>query len=299
MENQEAKALNSGNTKPEFNEWNFKKKNCFFITLNCEIFEGENNEPNFEKATQEISKKYKNIYKYLTNLKYNYYLAAIEKNEKGFDHIHIFIQFDSPHKLCIEKMEGANIQVMKSSVNSCIKYIKKEGNILNEKGTPNFITGAPSIKDILNTDNPNDILERIDFRFYSCINKIKNNNNWRQGLFNTTKNIYFINFNLLDNYKKQFKHYCLASLDDKNNYKNLSTNTAIYYNHLNLKLLMKLNTCHNGYYLADIKNILIIYNNINDYRTFIKEYNQYLNQNKIIECNISQNKTIECNHKFN
>lgn len=289
MENQEAKALNSGNTnKPEFKEWNFKKKNCFFITLNCEIFEGENNEPKYEESSKKIIEKYNNIHKYLTKLKYNYYLAAIEKNKQDFDHIHIFIQFDSPHKLCIEKMEGANIQVMKSSVNCCIKYIKKDGNILNEYGEPNFITGAPSIKDILNTDNPDDILDRVDFRFYSCINKIKGNNNWRQGLFNTKKNIYFINFNQIDNYKKKFKRYYLASLDDKNNYKNLSTNTAIHYSNYILKLLMKINTSHNGYHLADIKNILIFYDDINNYRTFMKEYNNYLIQNKIVECNISK-----------
>lgn len=284
MENQMAKALNSGNTNPEFNEWNLKKKNCFFITVNCEIFEGENNEPKFDEASTELSNKYNNIKNYLLGLKYNYFLASIEKNEKGFDHIHIFIQFNTPHKLSINKMEGANIQIMKSSVNACINYIKKDGNILDELGNPNFITGAPTIKDILNSNDPNDILDRIDFRFYSCINKIKNNNNWRQGLFNTKKTIHFINYTKLNKTQTQYNNYIFTELDSKHHYKNLSTNTAIVYNENIFKILHKINKCHNNYYFADIKNILIIYNNINEYRQFIKKYNEHLIKNNIIEC---------------
>lgn len=289
MENQEAKALNSGNTKPEFNEWNSKKKNCFFITLNCEVFEGENNEPNYEESTKKINEKYDNIKKYLLKLKYQYFLGAKEINTQGFDHIHIFIQFDSPHKLCIEKMEGANIQIMKSSVNRCINYIKKNNCILDEYGTPNFITGAPTIRDILNTENPEDIIDRIDFRFYSCVNKIKNNNNWRQGLFNTKKTIRFISYSKLDDTFINYNRYLIAKLDKKNHYKNLSTNTAIMYNNCIFKLLHKINDSHNGFYFADIKNILIIYNNINEYREFIRKYKEHRIKNEIIECNLIQN----------
>lgn len=291
MENKEAKALNSGNTKPEFKEWNMKKKNCFFITLNCEIFKetkeaNKDPEPDYETSSTEIFKKYNKIEEYLTHLKYQYYLAALETNSSGFDHIHIFIQFNSPHKLAINKMEGANIQVMKTSVNSCINYIKKDNDILNEIGQPNLITGSPSIADVLNTMDPNNILENIDFRFYSCIDKIKNTKNWRQGLFNTEKNIYFRNVKCIDPTDTSIKNFHLAELDETHHYKELTQNTAVFYNHCVFKLLKKFNVNHNKFYLADIKNILIIYKDINQYREFSKLYQEHLDQDNIVKCKI-------------
>lgn len=294
MTEKEAKALNSGNTKPEFNEWNMKKKNCFFITLNCEIFfetkeANKEPEPDYETSSKTLHDKYNKIEKYLLHLKYQYYLASLEKNTSGFDHIHIFIQFNTPHKLAIDKMEGANIQIMKSSINKCINYIKKDNHIISELGQPNFITGAPSIADILKTTNPNDILENIDFRFYSCIDKIKNTKCWRQGLFNTSKRIEFKYIkNCNPNDSEIIKHYHLAELDDKHHYKELTQNTALFYNHCIFKLLNKFNKNHNNFYLADIQNILIIYKDINQYREFLKLYKEHLDKDDIIQCNIVQ-----------
>lgn len=287
-----AKALTSGNTKPEVKEWNMKKKNCFFITLNCEIFfetkePNKDPEPDYKTSSKTLLDKYNNVEKYLLHLKYQYYLASIEKNTSGFDHIHIFIQFNSPHKLSIDKMEGSNVQIMKSSINKCINYIKKDGNIIKELGLPNFITGAPSISDIIKTTDPNDILDNIDYRFYTCINKIKNSNHWRQGLFNTSKNIYFIhvkNFNISN--CNNFKNYHFTELDDKHHYKELSQNIALFYNHCVFKLLRKININHNGFYLADINNILIIYKDINQYRDFINQYRELLKQDNVLQCNI-------------
>lgn len=276
---EEAKALGRRNTNGDpqnekFKKWDLKKKNCFFITLNCEIFKEASKEPNYEKSTEKLMKKYEKIKKYLLNLKYNYFLGCIEQNTNEFDHIHMFIQFNSPHKLCIDKMEGANIQIMRSSVNNCINYIKKNNRILNELGEPRYITGTPTIKDILNCNNNDDILDNIDFRFYKCISDIKNNKNWRQGLFNTPKHIYFKNYNLLNNNMTEFKKYHLAHLDKNHHYTELSTNTAIFYHKSVFKLLIKLNNNHHGFYFADIKNILIIYKNISEYREFFTELNK-------------------------
>lgn len=272
---EEAKALDRRNTNGDpknekFKKWDFKKKNCFFITLNCETFKDD--KPDYENSTKTLMNKYIKIKKYLLNLKYNYFLGCIEQNTNDFDHIHIFLQFNSPHKLCINKMEGANIQIMRSSVNNCINYIKKNNHILDELGEPRFITGAPTIKDILNSTNNDDILDNIDFRFYKCISDIKNNKYWRQGLFNTPKKIKFIDFNNIENHMDIFKYYHLAKLDEHHHYKELSVNTAIFYNKCIFKLLVKLNDSHNGFYFADIRNILIIYKNISEYREFLSEF---------------------------
>lgn len=235
-----------GNTKP-----GICKKRNFQLTLNFEQNE------NIEESKNILLSKYNNVLSYLKSLKYTYILSCLETNEKGYYHIHIFIQFNSPHKLLIKKLEGAHIEECKGSVNQNIKYIKKDGHILDEFGYPKFIQGNPHINDIIQSKNK-DIFKEIDFRFYRICKEIKKDN---PGLFNSKKNIYITSdIKYLDNDK--FKNYVFFN-PIKGKLKTWSNSYIIeknYINEITLKaLLNKYNKpCLDNFYPSWIENIIFI-----------------------------------------
>lgn len=264
MTDKEAKAIVSCNTKDQdtitkedlFKNFDFKKKNCFFITLNYEQDE------DIEISKNILLKKLNNIMKYLTSLKYIYILSSLETNEKEYYHVHIFVQFDSPHKLAISKMEGANIQIMKSSVNKCIDYVKKNGVILKELGYPNYITGNPSIKDIALTRHSDIIKNMSDYRYYKVIKSIKKDN---QPSINSKKNIYIIKeltYELLNNQFKNYQYFNIKNGKICHWYYNLIIKQK-YINKDNFNILFGLTNepIREKYYPADIENILFVCNN--------------------------------------
>lgn len=255
----------SGNTNAES-----AKKRMFQLTLNCEI----SNDKNYCEGI--LMNNYVNIKKYLTSLKFNYLISCIEKNEKNYSHIHIFVQFNTPHKLSIKKCNGAHIEYCKGSVNDNIKYIKKDGNILDEIGTPKLIIGSARIKDIIKNNDRKELL-KLDYKYINCINSIKGPD-WYQPLLNGNKHIYFFD---KDSFKAWFapsfnKNYTFVNLDDKNKFHNISSNIVMYYNQNVFRLLNYYNVKIQNFHVNDIKNIILLYSNISDYRHFINKHNEFL-----------------------
>lgn len=238
-----------------FKKFDSKKKNCFFITLNDETNEDK------ELSKQSLLNKYNNIKNYLLSLKYTYFISYMELNTKGYYHIHIFIQFNTPHKLSIKKMEGANIQIMKTSVNQCIKYIQKSGEKLDEFGNPNYITGNPSIKDIaLSTHNQ--IIENLsDYRYYNVIKKIKHD---IQPLLNCKKNVYILK-NITKEHENKFLNYQFFDKDNNNKIHKWCPNMIIKNIYVSIPMLKVLFNHFNEpiqhkYYPNDVENVLLLIN---------------------------------------
>lgn len=109
---------------------------------------------------------------YLESLKsLNYLIACLEEAPStGHKHIHAYVQFTTPHALSIKKLAGAHIEVTRGSPEENIKYIKKDGNIILEKGTPRLCS-VPSIKEA-KTMAP-EMLQSLNLNFYNIVNKIQ------------------------------------------------------------------------------------------------------------------------------
>lgn len=235
-----------------------------------------NNEKNgdIDACNYILMEKYNKLINYLQNLKYRYIISCKEINSKGFNHIHIYIQFDKARKLSIKKCQGAHIEICKGSAQENIDYIKKDGNILLESGSPKLLRKT-TIKDIINTTNYDDLLD-LDIRYIKCINEVKNNSiQWNQPIYNTTKDIYFIH--KLDNdiisdckcikYSNQtFQGLSKNILIDLTDHIDFDKDDDTYDDviHINIEALIQvLNKpikCVNQiYYPADIKKIVILY----------------------------------------
>lgn len=272
---EEATAQFTGNTNT-VNCFDGKKKRMFQLTLNFE------QDPDRNKARVELLKKYHNVLNYLTSLKYQYIISCIELNTNNYYHIHIFIQFDTPHKLNITKLEGAHVEICKGSVNQNIDYIKKDGAILDELGNAKLILGNPSIKDVIKT-KMSDIIENINFRYYRICKEIKHDH---QPTFNTPKTVYIIdNLEHLFNHpdKNNFNDYQFLQIK-KGKIKQIWPNLVIKKNQFNKQNLDYIFNKFNEpadykFYPADINNILIEHGNIypmyllNDYYNLINVVN--------------------------
>lgn len=278
MENKMATAL-PGNT----NTGSANKKRCFQLTLNNETSE------NIEECRVKLLKDYNTLKSYLLSLKYNYFISCLEKNKKGFYHIHIFIQFTTPRRLSIKKCVGAHIEYCKGSVNDNIKYIKKDNVILDEIGKPNLIIGSSRIKDIINCSDTKELL-KLDYKYVNCINKIKGND-WYQPLLNREKNIYFYNTDTFKLFHTgDFKKYSYVEINEKNKFINISNNIVLQYNPIIFRLLPIYNKKIQDFHCNDIFNIVILYKDINIFRNFIKQYTPYIDE-KYVKCNIYINGT--------
>lgn len=284
-------AVIPGNTKTGITAEKKRKFACNFqITINCEI----NNDP--IKSKDELYNKYNKIIKYLNSLKYRYIIACDELNKRQFHHIHIFIQFEKCRKLSLKKLIGSHLEICKGSTEDNINYIKKDKNIIYEDGTPKLMYKA-SIRDIINHSDNDDLLD-LDLKYIKCINEIKNNSLiWNQPIFNTPKNIYFIDdydekiinnckcINIVDNKFKGLQRNILIDLTD---YIHYTDNMPIDENDdydftdyidlditpLLIHLNKPLNCVNQIYYPADIKKIVFVYPK--KYKNIIKDW--YFNQ---------------------
>lgn len=102
----------------------------------------------------------------------DYFLASKEiAPSTGHEHIHIYIHFESNYKLSKKILSfGAHIDIQKyGSPNQIIKYVKKDGDILDEIGKEPH-QGFHTVKDLQNIENPED-LKWNEFNIWS---KIKN-----------------------------------------------------------------------------------------------------------------------------
>lgn len=68
---------------------------------------------------------------------FNYMVAAIEKAPKtGHEHMHIFVQYNRTVKLYVRFLQGAHVEKCYGSTPQNIDYVKKDGNVIYEKGNP-------------------------------------------------------------------------------------------------------------------------------------------------------------------
>ena len=111
------------------------------------------------------------VLNYLRGLQNNYLIACREKAPStGHEHIHVYVQFPTPHALSLKKVEGAHIEVCRGSPEQNIAYIKKEGDIIAEEGSPRLCF-VPSIKDAKAMDP--DMLQGLNLNFYNVVQKIQ------------------------------------------------------------------------------------------------------------------------------
>lgn len=277
MSEKTATAQTSYNTNEEvcFKKWKQGKYRDFLLTLNCEI----NNDIDLSKT--ELFNKYYLIKKYLTSLKYNYFISSLEINKHDFYHIHIFIQFNTPHKLSIKKLEGSHVNIINKTINKVIEYVKKDGVILDELGIPKYISGNPTIKDI-SLSRFSDINENGNAQFFRIYKEIKKDN---QGLYNTSKKLYiksklptenFNDFNFLKLKDHKIKLWPIKMIINEN---------ILTENLLDLILNNYNEPIQYKYFPADIEEILfIIPNDIETkYRNliqFIKKYTHKIHDEK-------------------
>lgn len=298
MENlKNSSALSQGNTNSLGQRVSGRN---FQLTLNNEK-NGDVDACNFV-----LMQKYNNLIKYLTGLKYRYIISCKEVNKKGFNHIHIYIQFDNLRKLSIKKCQGAHIEICKGSTQDNIDYIKKDGNILIELGNPKLNSYTSTIREIINHKNNDDLLD-CDIKYINCINTIKNNSiQWLQTGEVDKKNI--IITNKIDEYKKKYKFINVIN----GQYLRLDKNIIIKPHLITTSLVndlltmdnMPLNCKNQTYYVNDIKNIIFYYNNIDDFylksnfdkfRGLLKNHNVYLHFDNI-RLNTMKNIVIDRQH---
>ena len=80
--------------------------------------------------------KWPELLEYLKSLKTLGYLLACKEiaPETGHEHIHCYVQFESPITLSLKKTQGAHIESCIGTPQANIDYIKKDGNIICELG---------------------------------------------------------------------------------------------------------------------------------------------------------------------
>ena len=130
---------------------------------------------------------YDELKQYLTGLDYNYYVSCLEEAPTTkHEHIHIYIQFETPHRLSIKKCCGAHIEKCYGSPRKNEEYIKKDGNIIDELGTIRYSGNIKTIEDLKEMDikdvppNYYNIKKKIDeeendkITFFNMLDEIKN-----------------------------------------------------------------------------------------------------------------------------
>ena len=86
---------------------------------------------------------------YLLGLKqFQYIIACKEKAPStGHEHIHIYVQFKDSIKLSLKKLKGGHLEKCKGSPQQNLNYIKKDGDIIYEKGEMK-LKGGHTIADV-------------------------------------------------------------------------------------------------------------------------------------------------------
>lgn len=85
---------------------------------------------------------------YVRSLSPNYMIACKEcAPTTGHVHMHLYAQFVNTRRLSFKKLCGSHVDVCKGSCQQNIAYVKKDGDIIVEEGTPRF-KGGVTIKDV-------------------------------------------------------------------------------------------------------------------------------------------------------
>ena len=84
---------------------------------------------------------------YIRGLKPNYMIACKERAPTtGHINFHIYIQFPNSRRLSLQKLKGSHVEKTLGSPKQNIAYIKKDGDIICEEGSPR-LNYMPSIKE--------------------------------------------------------------------------------------------------------------------------------------------------------
>lgn len=134
---------------------------------------------------------YEEIKKYITEKKsFNYLISCNEiAPTTGKKHIHIYVHFNKTTQLNINKLLGAHIEKCRGSPQQNIKYIEKDGDIIEEIGKrPN--QGGMTVKDLEETAD----VGTLPWQMYNTWNKIhtKKKNNLNISDFRKNVKVYYI-----------------------------------------------------------------------------------------------------------
>lgn len=115
---------------------------------------------------------FEEVKKYLTEKpSFQYGLAAKEEAPTtGHKHIHFYVQFNKPTTIQKSKLLGSHLDICKGSPQQNINYVKKDGDIIFEQGTPKLKGGA-SIKEVMEM-KPEERLN-LPACYYNICQKIK------------------------------------------------------------------------------------------------------------------------------
>ena len=125
----------------------------------------------FQITVNEID-ELSDVLNYLRGLSPNYLVAAREiAPTTGHKHAHIYVQFPNARRLSVKKLCGAHVEKCLGSPEQNIAYIKKDGDIVCEEGTPRLCY-VPTIKEA--KAMPAEKLEMLNLNFYNTVKKINN-----------------------------------------------------------------------------------------------------------------------------
>lgn len=112
----------------------------------------------FQFTINEIE-KYNTLIEIIKNLKScDYYISCLEKAPTtGHEHIHLYVHFNNMYRISKKILElKTHIEICKGSPQQNIKYIEKDGNILDEYGIRPK-QGMRTVGELKNIDNPDDL----------------------------------------------------------------------------------------------------------------------------------------------
>ena len=85
---------------------------------------------------------------YVRSLSPNYMIGCKEcAPTTGHVHMHLYAQFVNVRRLSFKKLCGAHVDVCKGSCQQNIAYVKKDGDVIVEEGTPR-LKGGCTIKEV-------------------------------------------------------------------------------------------------------------------------------------------------------
>lgn len=118
---------------------------------------------------------FNDVIAYVRSLSPNYMIACRENAPTtGHVHMHLYAQFVNARRLSFKKLCGAHLDVCRGSCQQNIDYVKKDGNIIVEEGTPRFKGGA-TIKDVklMSKEQRNE----LPIQMYNIVSKLNDDEN--------------------------------------------------------------------------------------------------------------------------
>ena len=107
---------------------------------------------------------------YVRSLSPNYMIGCKENAPTtGHVHMHLYAQFVNARRLSLKKLCGAHVDVCKGSCQQNIAYVKKDGDVIVEEGTPRF-KGGYTIKEVENMDA--ETRKVLPVQMYNIVQKV-------------------------------------------------------------------------------------------------------------------------------